>query len=102
MPRRICTLLFTFTIVAATALPAGAQLLPHVTTKPAKPPATKPAQIVVESSPNAEVYLDDQYTGRASAERRTAGPALPSGYKWTPMSAGPLAVKEPLTTPYAW
>jgi formylglycine-generating enzyme required for sulfatase activity len=37
-----------------------------VTPKPAKPPAAKPAQIVVETSPNAEVYLDDQYTGRAS------------------------------------
>ncbi len=70
MPRRICILLFTFTIVAATALPTGAQLLPQVTPKPAKAPATKPAQIVVETSPNAEVYLDDQYTGRASPEGR--------------------------------
>jgi len=70
MPRRICILLFTFTIVAATALAAGAQLLPQVTPKPAKAPATKPAQIVVETSPNAEVYLDDQYTGRASPEGR--------------------------------
>ena len=66
MPRRLCILLFTFTVVVATALPAGAQLLPQVTPKPAKPPAAKPAQIVVETSPNAEVYLDDQYTGRAS------------------------------------
>jgi len=68
--RRICIVLFTFTIVAATALAAGAQLLPQVTPKPAKPPATKPAQIVVETSPNAEVYLDDQYAGRASPEGR--------------------------------
>jgi len=70
MPRRMCILLFTFAIVAATALPTVAQLLPQVTPKPAKPPATKPAQIVVETSPNAEVYLDDQYTGRASPEGR--------------------------------
>jgi biopolymer transport protein ExbD len=70
MPRRICILLFTITIVAATALPAGAQLLPQVTPKPAKAPATKPAQIVVETSPNADVYLDDQYAGRASPEGR--------------------------------
>jgi len=62
--------LFTMMMVAATALPAGAQLLPQVTPKPAKAPATKPAQIVVETSPNAEVYLDDQYTGRASPEGR--------------------------------
>ena len=70
MPRRFCILLFTFTIVAATALPAGAQLLPQVTPKPAKASATQPAQIVVETSPNAEVYLDDQYAGRASPEGR--------------------------------
>jgi formylglycine-generating enzyme required for sulfatase activity len=70
MPRRICILLFTFTIVVAAVLPAVAQLLPQVTPKPAKAPATKPAQIVVETSPNAEVYLDDQYTGRASPEGR--------------------------------
>jgi formylglycine-generating enzyme required for sulfatase activity len=70
MPRRICILLFTFTFVAASALPAGAPLLPQVTPQPAKAPATKPAQIVVETSPNAEVYLDDQYTGRASPAGR--------------------------------
>jgi formylglycine-generating enzyme required for sulfatase activity len=57
-------------MVAATALAAMAQLLPQVTPKPAKAPAMKPAQIVVETSPNAEVYLDDQYTGRASPEGR--------------------------------
>jgi hypothetical protein len=33
MPRRICILLFTFTMAAVTALPAGAQLLPQVTPK---------------------------------------------------------------------
>jgi hypothetical protein len=70
MPRRICILLFTFAIAVATALPAGAQLLPQITPKPAKTPATKPAQIVVETSPNAEVYLDDQYAGRASPKGR--------------------------------
>ena len=70
MACRIHIGLFTVMMVAATALPGGAQLLPQVTPKPAKPPATKPAQIVVETSPNAEVYLDDQYTGRASPEGR--------------------------------
>jgi len=70
MACRIHIGLFTVMMVAATALPAGAQLLPQVTPKPAKAPATKPAQIVVETSPNAEVYLDDQYTGRASPEGR--------------------------------
>ncbi len=70
MACRIHVGLLTAMMVAATALPAGAQLLPQVTPKPAKAPATKPAQIVVETSPNAEVYLDDQYTGRASPEGR--------------------------------
>jgi formylglycine-generating enzyme required for sulfatase activity/biopolymer transport protein ExbD len=72
MARRIHIGLFTVIMVAATAFPAGAQLLPQVTPKPATPPATKPAQIVVETSPNAEVYLDDQYTGRANPEGRLA------------------------------
>ena len=70
MACRIHIALFILMMVAATALPAEAQLLPQVTPKPAKPPATKPAQIVLETSPNAEVYLDDQYTGRASPEGR--------------------------------
>ncbi len=70
MPRRVHILLFTFVAVTATSLPAGAQLLPQVTPKPAKAPATKSAQIVLETSPNAEVYLDDQYAGRASPEGR--------------------------------
>jgi formylglycine-generating enzyme required for sulfatase activity len=70
MPRRICILLFTFTIAAVTALAASAQLLPEVTPKPAKPPAAKPAQIVVQTSPNAEVYFDDEYRGRASPQGR--------------------------------
>ena len=59
MACRIHIGLFTVMMVAATALPAGAQLLPQVTPKSAKPPATKPAQIVVETSPNAKVYLDN-------------------------------------------
>ena len=70
MACRIHIGLLTAMMVAATALAAMAQLLPQVTPKPARAPATKPAQIVVETSPNAEVYFDDQYTGRASPEGR--------------------------------
>ena len=70
MACRIHIGLFTVMMVAANASAAMAQLLPQVTPKPAKAPATQPAQIVVETSPNAEVYLDDQYTGRASSEGR--------------------------------
>ncbi|HEV2349816.1 MAG TPA: SUMF1/EgtB/PvdO family nonheme iron enzyme [Terriglobia bacterium] len=32
--------------------------------------APKPAQIIVQTSPGAEVFLDDQYSGRASTEGR--------------------------------
>ena len=41
-----------------------------VTPKPAEKPAPKPAQIIIETSPNAEVYLDDQFVGRASPQGR--------------------------------
>jgi formylglycine-generating enzyme required for sulfatase activity len=47
-----------------------AQLLPESAPKPVKPPAAKPAQIVVQTSPNAEVYFDDEYRGRAGSEGR--------------------------------
>jgi formylglycine-generating enzyme required for sulfatase activity len=44
-------------------LPSNAPLRPPVTA-----PAKKPAEIVVQTSPSAEVYLDDQCTGRPSAD----------------------------------
>jgi formylglycine-generating enzyme required for sulfatase activity len=43
--------------------------------KPNKPPENKepqPAQIVVQTSPGAEVYLDDSFKGQASPEGRLA------------------------------
>jgi formylglycine-generating enzyme required for sulfatase activity len=43
---------------------ARAQLRPEVTAAP------KPAQIVIQTSPNAEVYLDDTFKGKASAQGR--------------------------------
>ena len=86
MGTKIRCALIVLTLVLANALCAHAQLRPEVTpkakkpapAKPAKPPAPKPqaekgpepAQIVVETSPNAEVYLDDQFAGRASPEGR--------------------------------
>ena len=57
--------------------PPAAKVTPKPAEKPAakpqqpqKPPEPEPAQIVVETSPNAEVYLDDQFVGRASPEGR--------------------------------
>jgi len=82
-------------LVLGCALCAYAQLRPEVTAKPKpkRPPATKvapkpaekpaakpvapqkaaepePAQVIIETSPNAEVYLDDQFVGRASSQGR--------------------------------
>ena len=86
MGTRIRCALIILTLVLANALGAHAQLRPQVTpkpkrpvpAKPAKPPAPKPqaeklpepAQIAIETSPGAEVYLDDQFAGRASPEGR--------------------------------
>ncbi len=66
--------------ILSCGFPAGAQLRPPVTApakkkkpapkKPEKPAEAKPTEIVVQTSPNAEVYLDDQFAGRASAEGR--------------------------------
>ena len=96
-----CALIFVVFVLGG-ALCAYAQLRPEVTVKPKpkKPPAAKvtpkpaekpaakpvpprktaepePAPIVVETSPNAEVYLDDQFVGRASPQGRlvVANPA---------------------------
>src|SRR5579872_3117587 len=49
---------------------AYAQPRPEVTPQPAKPPAPKPPQIVIRTSPSAEVYLDDTFKGKASAQGR--------------------------------
>jgi formylglycine-generating enzyme required for sulfatase activity len=51
-----------------TSFLAYAQLRPEVT--PQKPPAAKATQIVIQTSPNAEVYLDDTFKGKASARGR--------------------------------
>jgi formylglycine-generating enzyme required for sulfatase activity len=85
-------------MVAAIVLPAGAQLLPQVTPKPAKAPATKPAQIVVETSPDAEVYLDDQYTGRASPEGRLViGDPKPGDHNLRVYFAGKKEFQQKIT-----
>jgi hypothetical protein len=57
-------------ILLLTFLGAYAQIRPDVTTTPNKPAAPKPAQLVIETSPSAEVYLDDQFVGRASQKGR--------------------------------
>ncbi len=64
-----CALL-AFTLALFNVLGAYAQLLPQVTPQKTKPPALKPAQIVIQTSPNARVYLDDALKGQANSEGR--------------------------------
>jgi formylglycine-generating enzyme required for sulfatase activity len=56
------------TVALLNVLSAYSQILPQVTPQPAKPVPPKPTQIVIQTSPNAEVYLDDEYRGRTSSE----------------------------------
>lgn len=56
-----------------------AQLQPEAKTKPKKPHPAKSAQIVVQTSPNAEVYIDGQFAGRASVEGRFVIPKVKAG-----------------------
>jgi formylglycine-generating enzyme required for sulfatase activity len=58
-----CSLL-VFGLLLSSSFLARAQLRPEVT------PAPKPAQIIIQTSPNAEVYLDDTFKGKASAQGR--------------------------------
>jgi len=62
--------LLVLTLALFNLLGARAQLLPQVTPQPKKPPAPKPAQIVIETSPNARVFLDDALKGPANSEGR--------------------------------
>ncbi len=97
MACRICVALFTM-MVAVSALPGGAPLLPQATPQPAKAPATKPAQIVVETSPNAKVYLDDRYEGRASLQGRLViGNPIPGKHNLRVSSAGKGAFQQEIT-----
>jgi formylglycine-generating enzyme required for sulfatase activity len=62
--------LWALTLAMANILCAHAQLRPEATTPPAVPAATKPAQIVIQTSPKAQVYLDDVFKGQASEDGR--------------------------------
>ena len=65
-----CALL-ALTLVLMNVLGADAQLRPDVTPpQPAAPAAPKLAQIVIQTSPNAQIYLDEVLKGKASAAGR--------------------------------
>ncbi len=70
MRTRLSQIGITAIMVLFSGLPAGAQLLPQVTEKPKRTQAPKPTQIVVETSPAAQVYLDDAFKGQASPQGR--------------------------------
>jgi formylglycine-generating enzyme required for sulfatase activity len=67
---KIYCALLVLTLALANALCASSQLRPDTTLPPTKPPAPKLAQIVIQTSPNAEVYLDDVRKGQASPQGR--------------------------------
>lgn len=94
------------TILFAT-FPVRAQLRPEAAPKPKKsaparksekPPEPIPAQLVVQTSPEAEVYLDDQFQGRAGAQGRLVigNPKLGS-HKLRVSLAGKRAFEQDVT-----
>ena len=62
--------LLLLTLLFFTSLFARAQLRPEVTPQPKQPSAAKLAQIVIQTSPEAQVYLDDVFKGQTSAQGR--------------------------------
>jgi formylglycine-generating enzyme required for sulfatase activity len=68
MPSGCRKLAVTFMFVLVSGWPAGAQVRPQVSEKPKK--AARATQIVVTTSPDAEVYLDDTLKGQASPQGR--------------------------------
>jgi formylglycine-generating enzyme required for sulfatase activity len=64
MSSKIQRSLLVFGLLLFGSVLARAQLRPEVT------PAPKPAQIVIQTSPNAQVYLDDTFKGKASGQGR--------------------------------
>ena len=116
MRNRVCRPPVVLVLLVAAGLGAYAQLRPDVTVKPKpkKPPAAKvaakpaekpaakpapePAQIIVETLPNAEVYLDDQYVGRASPQGRLVIGNLKAGEHGLRVSlAGKLDYEQTVT-----
>jgi len=70
MPSRVRQLAFLICIVFLGSRSLTAQLRPETSPPPEKKPAAKPAKIIVETSPDAQVYLDDAFKGQASPEGR--------------------------------
>lgn len=90
MMPRTRALILVFSLAFSAAIPAYAQLRPERTPAPKKAPAKKPkpktesppptkpepekppspTQVVIQTSPGAEAYLDDRFVGRASPEGR--------------------------------
>jgi formylglycine-generating enzyme required for sulfatase activity len=70
MGSKIRRTLLTLNLALASVLSVHAQLLPQVNSPPAKPAAPKAAQIVIQTSPNAQIYLDDVFKGQASPQGR--------------------------------
>jgi sulfatase modifying factor 1 len=67
--KSLCPILAVILTLSA-SLAAHAQLRPETSDKPEKKPAAKSTRIVVETQPNAQVYLDDVFKGQAGPEGR--------------------------------
>jgi formylglycine-generating enzyme required for sulfatase activity len=92
-----CALL-ALTLALVSGLCAYAQLLPQVTSPPAKPAAPKPAQIVIQTSPNAQAYLDDVFKGQASPQGRLViDPAKPGDHALRVSLAGKRNYEQKVT-----
>ena len=71
-----------------------------LTTLRAVVPVPQPARILVHTSPQAEVYVDDEYRGRASAEGRLViGEAKPGAHILRVSLAGKKDFRESLNLP---
>ena len=70
MPAKLPKICLGIAFLLLCCPPLRAQLRPETSPPPEKKPAAKPTKIIVETSPDAEVYLDDVFQGRASSEGR--------------------------------
>ena len=85
-------------ILALGCLPVAAQLRPESSQPPEKKPAARPSRIVVETLPDAEVYLDDERQGQTSpAGRLVIGNVKPGQHTLRVTLSGKKDYEEKVT-----
>jgi len=84
-------------LISLGSLPAYPQKLPETSRPEPKAPA-RPSRIIVETLPSAQVYLDDEFKGQASAAGRLViGNANPGEHALRVSLAGRQEYKEQIT-----